>query len=494
MSYRIDNFIDGETTESRSERFGAIFNPATGQQQGSVVLSTADECAEAIACAERAFGEWSQTPPLVRARVLFRFKELMEQHRDELAQLISREHGKVFSDAQGELTRGWRWWSLPAAFPTCSRGALLNVGRGVDSHSMMQPVGVCAGITPFNFPAMVPLWMFPVAWPAATPSSSSPRRRIRPSLRMAELLKQAGLPDGVLNVVNGDKEVVDAADRPEVGAVSFVGSTPIAQYIYATASAHGKRVQALGGAKNHMVVMPDANLDQAVSALMGPPMARRASVAWRSRWPWWWVTRPPMPWWRSSRPWWRPCGSARAWVRVRRTRWGPHQPGTPGQGARLRGSGGGRGGRAGGGWPGPEPWRGLLHRGQPVRSGRPRDAHLPGGDLRPRARHRAGPDYETALRLINEHEYGNGTAIFTGDGDTARDFTTRVQVGMVGVNVPIPVPMAFHSFGGWKRSIFGPLNMHGPDGVRFYTRMKTVTARWPQSLRAGAEFSMPTMK
>ncbi|MGL5198922.1 MAG: CoA-acylating methylmalonate-semialdehyde dehydrogenase, partial [Aeromonas veronii] len=272
MTYRVSNFINGQLQESRSERQGAIFNPACGKQQGSVGLSSAAECQEAIAIAERAFADWSQTPPLVRARVFFRFKELMEQHRDELAQLISREHGKVFSDAQGELTRGLEVVEFACGIPHLLKGEhSLNVGRGVDSYSMMQPVGVCAGITPFNFPAMVPLWMFPVAIACGNtfilkPSEKDPSL----SLRMAELLKEAGLPDGVLNVVNGDKEVVDVLlTDPRVGAVSFVGSTPIAQYIYATASAHGKRVQALGGAKNHMVVMPDADLDQAVSALMG---------------------------------------------------------------------------------------------------------------------------------------------------------------------------------------------------------------------------------
>ncbi|MCR6551447.1 CoA-acylating methylmalonate-semialdehyde dehydrogenase, partial [Aeromonas sp. CPF2-S1] len=272
MTYRVSNFINGQLQESRSERQGAIFNPACGKQQGSVGLSSAAECQEAIAIAERAFADWSQTPPLVRARVFFRFKELMEQHRDELAQLISREHGKVFSDAQGELTRGLEVVEFACGIPHLLKGEhSLNVGRGVDSYSMMQPVGVCAGITPFNFPAMVPLWMFPVAIACGNtfilkPSEKDPSL----SLRMAELLKEAGLPDGVLNVVNGDKEVVDVLlTDPRVGAVSFVGSTPIAQYIYATASAHGKRVQALGGAKNHMVVMPDADLEQAVSALMG---------------------------------------------------------------------------------------------------------------------------------------------------------------------------------------------------------------------------------
>ena len=498
MTYRVSNFINGQPQESRSERQGAIFNPACGKQQGSVGLSSAAECQEAIAIAERAFVDWSQTPPLVRARVFFRFKELMEQHRDELAQLISREHGKVFSDAQGELTRGLEVVEFACGIPHLLKGEhSLNVGRGVDSYSMMQPVGVCAGITPFNFPAMVPLWMFPVAIACGNtfilkPSEKDPSL----SLRMAELLKEAGLPDGVLNVVNGDKEVVDVLlTDPRVGAVSFVGSTPIAQYIYATASAHGKRVQALGGAKNHMVVMPDADLDQAVSALMGAAygaagercmaisvavvvgdetadalVAKLTPLVEKLR------VGPGLG--QSPENEMGPLISKEHLTKVR----GYVDQGVA-EGAALRVDG-----------------RTLSHDEGYFIGGCLFDEVTP--EMRIYREEIFGPvlsivrvpDYETALRLINEHEYGNGTAIFTCDGDTARDFTARVQVGMVGVNVPIPVPMAFHSFGGWKRSIFGPLNMHGPDGVRFYTRMKTVTARWPQSLRSGAEFSMPTTK
>ncbi|MGL4505949.1 MAG: CoA-acylating methylmalonate-semialdehyde dehydrogenase, partial [Aeromonas sobria] len=406
----------------------------------------------------------SQTPPLVRARVFFRFKELMEQHRDELAQLISREHGKVFSDAQGELTRGLDVVEFACGIPHLLKGEhSLNVGRGVDSYSMMQPVGVCAGITPFNFPAMVPLWMFPVAIACGNtfilkPSEKDPSL----SLRMAELLKEAGLPDGVLNVVNGDKEVVDVLLTDlRVGAVSFVGSTPIAQYIYATASAHGKRVQALGGAKNHMLVMPDADLEQAVSALMGAAygaagercMAISVAVVVGDE------TADALV--------------AKLTPLVEQLRVGPGLGQGPenemgplisrehlakvrgyvdqgvAEGAALRVDG-----------------RKLAHEEGYFIGGCLFDEVTP--EMRIYREEIFGPvlaivrvpDYETALRLINEHEYGNGTAIFTCDGDTARDFTARVQVGMVGVNVPIPVPMAFHSFGGWKRSIFGPLNMH----------------------------------
>ncbi|MGL5306185.1 MAG: CoA-acylating methylmalonate-semialdehyde dehydrogenase, partial [Aeromonas veronii] len=464
MTYRVSNFINGQLQESRSERQGAIFNPACGKQQGSVGLSSAAECQEAIAIAERAFADWSQTPPLVRARVFFRFKELMEQHRDELAQLISREHGKVFSDAQGELTRGLEVVEFACGIPHLLKGEhSLNVGRGVDSYSMMQPVGVCAGITPFNFPAMVPLWMFPVAIACGNtfilkPSEKDPSL----SLRMAELLKEAGLPDGVLNVVNGDKEVVDVLlTDPRVGAVSFVGSTPIAQYIYATASAHGKRVQALGGAKNHMVVMPDADLDQAVSALMGAAygaagercmaisvavvvgdetadalVAKLTPLVEKLR------VGPGLG--QSPENEMGPLISKEHLAKVR----GYVDQGVT-EGAALRVDG-----------------RTLSHDEGYFIGGCLFDEVTP--EMRIYREEIFGPvlsivrvpDYETALRLINEHEYGNGTAIFTCDGDTARDFTARVQVGMVGVNVPIPVPMAFHSFGGWKRSIFGPLNMH----------------------------------
>ncbi|MGL5482647.1 MAG: CoA-acylating methylmalonate-semialdehyde dehydrogenase, partial [Aeromonas veronii] len=426
---------NGQPQESRSERHGAIFNPACGKQQGSVGLSSAAECQEAIAIAERAFADWSQTPPLVRARVFFRFKELMEQHRDELAQLISREHGKVFSDAQGELTRGLEVVEFVCGIPHLLKGEhSLNVGRGVDSYSMMQPVGVCAGITPFNFPAMVPLWMFPVAIACGNtfilkPSEKDPSL----SLRMAELLKEAGLPDGVLNVVNGDKEVVDVLlTDPRVGAVSFVGSTPIAQYIYATASAHGKRVQALGGAKNHMVVMPDADLDQAVSALMGAAygaagercmaisvavvvgdetadalVAKLTPLVEKLR------VGPGLG--QSPENEMGPLISKEHLAKVR----GYVDQGVA-EGAALRVDG-----------------RTLSHDEGYFIGGCLFDEVTP--EMRIYREEIFGPvlsivrvpDYETALRLINEHEYGNGTAIFTCDGDTARDFTARVQVGMV---------------------------------------------------------------
>ena len=497
----LGNFIGGQAVASTSGRTATVFNPASGEPRFQVALSSADETRQAIANAESAFASWKQVTPLNRARIMFKFKALVEQHADELATLITSEHGKVFSDAKGELTRGLEVVEFACGIPHLLKGEhSLNVGREVDSYSLMMPMGVCAGISPFNFPAMVPMWMFPVAIACGNTFIMKPSEK-DPSTpyRLAELLKEAGLPDGVFNVVNGDKESVDVLlTDPRIQAVSFVGSTPIAEYIYATASAHGKRVQALGGAKNHMVVMPDADPAQVVNSLMGAAygsagercMAISVAVC---------------------------VGDAVAdkLVSDLKTEIAAMQVG-PGLGKS------------------PEPHMGPLvtqehadkvlgyidqgiaegatlvidGRGFTVQGAE--NGYFVGPTLfdhvKPGMRiydeEIFGPvlsvvrveSYAEALDLINAHEYGNGTAIFTRDGDTARQFTENVQVGMVGVNVPIPVPMAFHSFGGWKRSLFGPLHMHGPDGVRFYTRMKTITARWPTGLRAGPEFSMPTMK
>ena len=497
----LGNFIGGQAVASTSGRTATVFNPATGEPRFQVALSSADETRQAIANAEAAFASWKQVTPLNRARIMFKFKALVEQHADELATLITSEHGKVFSDAKGELTRGLEVVEFACGIPHLLKGEhSLNDGREVDSYSVMMPMGVCAGSSPFNFPAMVPMWMFPVAIACGNTFIMKPSEK-DPSTpyRLAELLKEAGLPDGVFNVVNGDKESVDVLlTDPRIQAVSFVGSTPIAEYIYATASAHGKRVQALGGAKNHMVVMPDADPAQVVNSLMGAAygsagercMAISVAVC---------------------------VGDAVAdkLVSDLKTEIAAMQVG-PGLGKS------------------PEPHMGPLvtrehadkvlgYIDQGVAEGATlvidgRGFTVQGAEngyfvgptlfdhVKPGMRiydeEIFGPvlsvvrveSYAEALDLINAHEYGNGTAIFTRDGDTARQFTENVQVGMVGVNVPIPVPMAFHSFGGWKRSLFGPLHMHGPDGVRFYTRMKTITARWPTGLRAGPEFSMPTMK
>ncbi|USD62422.1 CoA-acylating methylmalonate-semialdehyde dehydrogenase [Vibrio sp. SCSIO 43140] len=498
MSVLVSNFINGEIVESSSNRSADLFNPANGELRGQVQLSSAQEAIDAVEVAKQAQVDWQATPPLQRARVMFRFKALLEENADELATLISTEHGKVHSDALGELTRGLEVVEFACGIPHLLKGEhSLNVGREIDSYSMMQPVGVCVGITPFNFPVMVPLWMIPVALACGNsfilkPSEKDPSA----SLMLAKLLKEAGLPDGVFNVVQGDKEVVDALlEAPDVAAVSFVGSTPIAEAIYSKGSAHGKRVQALGGAKNHLVVMPDADLEGATNAIMGAAygaagercMAISVAVA---------------------------VGDEAAdklvaalKEKVEALRVGPGLGVSPenemgplvsephmNKVREYIQSGVDQGAT-------------LVVDGRDIDTGAP--GYFVGGTLFDNVKPDMtiykeeifGPvlsvvrakDYQEALELINQHEFGNGTAIFTRDGDTARDFSEKVQIGMVGVNVPIPVPMAFHSFGGWKRSIFGPLNVHGNDGVRFYTRMKTITARWPKGQRE-SEFVMPTMK
>ncbi|MEJ2455423.1 MAG: CoA-acylating methylmalonate-semialdehyde dehydrogenase [Candidatus Thiodiazotropha sp.] len=497
MANTLTHFINGQNTTGEGDRTAPVFNPATGEIEHQVSLASAEETRRAIAAAREALPGWAATTPLRRARVMFRFRELLERHADELTALITREHGKLLSDARGELTRGLEVVEFACGIPHLLKGEYSeSVGTGVDSWSLRQPLGVCAGVTPFNFPAMVPMWMFPVALACGNTFILKPSER-DPScpLRLAELLSEAGLPDGVFNLVNGDKEAVDVLlTDPRVAALSFVGSTPIAEYIYRTASDHGKRVQALGGAKNHMVVMPDANLDQAVNALMGAAygsagercMAISVAVA---------------------------VGDAgdrlveRLIPRVSSLKVGP---GT-GPDAEM----------------GPvvtEAHRkrildyiesGLAEGAELVVDGR--ELRIPGheggfflgGSLFDRVEpgmriYREEifgpvlvvvrvPDFQAALHLVNQHEYGNGTAIFTSDGGTARAFSHAVQVGMVGINVPIPVPMAYHSFGGWKRSLFGDLHVHGPDGVRFYTRLKTVTATWPDELPDQTEFVMPTM-
>ncbi|MDI5933335.1 CoA-acylating methylmalonate-semialdehyde dehydrogenase [Halomonas kalidii] len=496
----LGNFINGQVVASQSGRTAPVYNPATGEQRLQVALSSAAETREAVRIAHEAFAGWAKVTPLKRSRILFKFKDLVETHADELARLISSEHGKVFSDAKGEVTRGLEVVEFACGIPHLQKGEhSMNVGTGVDSYSMMQPLGVCAGISPFNFPAMVPMWMFPIALACGNtfvmkPSEKDPTT----SIRLAELLKEAGLLDGVFNVVNGDKEAVDVLLTDErVQAVSFVGSTPIAEYIYATGSAHGKRVQALGGAKNHMVIMPDADLDQAVGALMGAAygsagercMAISVAV---------------------------PVGEETA-QRLReklvaelgKLRVGPgivdgpdHDMGPLVTQEHL------------------EKVRGYIQTGvnegaELVVDGREAviegagNGFFLGGSLfdhvKPGMRIHSeeifGPvlaiaraeSFDDAVAVINDHEFGNGTAIFTRDGDAARQFCDQIQVGMIGVNVPIPVPMAFHSFGGWKRSLFGPLHMHGPDGVRFNTRMKTITQRWPSGIREETNhFTMPT--
>ncbi|KAA2286077.1 CoA-acylating methylmalonate-semialdehyde dehydrogenase [Arenimonas fontis] len=495
---RIPHFIQGREQAAEDGRWGEVFDPASGRVAGRVALASADEVSAAVAAAEAAFPAWAETTPLSRARVLFRFKELLERHADEIAAAITAEHGKVLADARGELTRGIEVVEFACGAPHLLKGEhSMNVGREVDSWTEYAPLGVVAGITPFNFPCMVPMWMFPVALACGNTFVLKPSERDPgPTLILARLLKEAGLPDGVFNVVHGDKVAVDALlDDPRVRAVSFVGSTPIAEYIYARGSANGKRVQALGGAKNHMVILPDADLDQAAGALLGAGygsagercMAISVAVCVGDKL--------------------ADAMVARLKPMVEGLRIGPGCQGDPDMGPLVTAahrdkvrayvdSGVAEGARL------VVDGRGLKVPGAP-------DGFFLGGCLfdhvQPHMRiYREEifgpvlcvlrvPDFETALKLVNEHEYGNGAAVFTRDGDAARQFAHRVQAGMVGINVPIPVPMAFHSFGGWKRSLFGPLHMHGPDGVRFYTRLKTITARWPTGLR-DPEFVMPTMK
>ena len=496
--FALGHFVAGRHVAGTSGREGPVYNPATGVLRGHVAFASDEETRAAIAAAEAALPGWSAITPLQRARIMFRFKALLEANADELALLLTSEHGKVLSDARGEITRGIEVVEFACGIPQLLKSEFTeNVGSGVDSWSIRQPVGVCAGVTPFNFPAMVPMWMFPVAIACGNTFVLKPSEK-DPSvpLRVAELLKQAGLPDGVFNVVNGDRDAVDTLlTDPRVAAVSFVGSTPVAEYIYRTASAHGKRVQALGGAKNHMVVMPDADTRNAASALVGAAygsagercMAIAVAVA---------------------------VGEAGdrlveavkqqlaellvAPGTVERADMGPLV--TREHLERVRGYVD----------LGVQEGAELVVDGRGIRVTGHEQGYYLGPCLfdhvRPEMRiYREeifgpvlcvirAPDLESALELVNAHEFGNGTAIFTASGEAARSFTQRVQAGMVGVNVPIPVPMAFHSFGGWKRSLFGPLHVHGPDGVRFYTRLKTVTSRWPTSAQEGAQFVMPTMK
>jgi malonate-semialdehyde dehydrogenase (acetylating)/methylmalonate-semialdehyde dehydrogenase len=494
----LGHFVAGQPLAGASGRDGPVYDPATGALRGRVAFASVEETRSAITAAETALPGWAATTPLQRARVLFRFKALLESHMDELALTLSSEHGKVLSDARGEVVRGLEVVEFACGIPQLLKSEFTeNVGTGVDSWSMRQPVGVCAGITPFNFPAMVPMWMFPVAIACGNTFVLKPSEK-DPSvpLRVAELLKEAGLPDGVFNVVNGDREAVDTLlTDPRVAAVSFVGSTPVAEYIYRTASAHGKRVQALGGAKNHMVVMPDADTRNAASALVGAAygsagercMAISVAVA---------VGEAGDRLIEAVRE--QLASLKVAPGTVEGADMGPlvtreHLERVRGyvdlgvaEGAKLVVDG-----------------RGLVVKGH-------EQGHYLGPclfdhvlpEMRIYREEIFGPvlcvvrvpDLDSALELVNAHEFGNGTAIFTASGEAARSFTQRVQCGMVGVNVPIPVPMAFHSFGGWKRSLFGPLHVHGPDGVRFYTRLKTVTSRWPTAAREGAQFVMPTMK
>lgn len=494
----VGHFIQGAPVAGRSGRRQAVFNPATGAVARQVVLGSADDVNAAVAAAQAAFDGWAQTPPIRRARVMFKFLELMNQHRDTLAAMITAEHGKVFTDAQGEVSRGIDIIEFACGIPQLLKGDFTDqVSTGIDNWTLRQPLGVVAGITPFNFPCMVPCWMFPVAIAAGNSFILKPSERDpSASLFMAELLKQAGLPDGVFNVVQGDKVVVDALlTHPDVKALSFVGSTPIAQYIYETGAHHGKRVQALGGAKNHMVVMPDADLDQAVDALIGAgygsagercmaisvavvvgDIADRLvdAVAARAK-----TLKVKNGMELDAEM--GPIVTAEALKRIS----GYIDIGVQ-EGAQLVVDGRGLRvpGHDGGFWIGGTLFDHVTPQMRIYRE------EIFGPVL---AVVRV-PDFAAALALVNAHEFGNGVACFTSDGNVAREFARRVQVGMVGINVPIPVPMAWHGFGGWKKSLFGDMHAYGEEGVRFYTKQKSVMQRWPSSIARGAEFVMPTAK
>ncbi|WP_145553795.1 CoA-acylating methylmalonate-semialdehyde dehydrogenase [Yersinia canariae] len=497
----VSNFIGGKNSLSSSNLTADIHNPATGKVESQVTQSTAEEVHQAIGIAHQAFSHWSQTTPLRRARIMFNFKTLIEQHRDELAELIVREHGKVYSDALGEITRGLEVVEFACGIPHLLKGEYsADVGTGVDCFSMMQPLGVVVGITPFNFPAMVPMWMFPIALtcgntfilkpPALDPSAS---------VRLAELLTEAGLPDGVFNVIHCSNEsAAQLCTDPRIQAVSFVGSSTVAEHIYTTASAHGKRVQAFGAAKNQAIIMPDADLDATVNALMGGAFGSAGERC-------------------MALPIAVVVGESTADKLIEKLK--PLI-------ANLRvGPGIKQGGEENEMGPlisavhqkkvlgyideGVKEGATLVTDGRNYKVAGYEQGFYVGGtlfdhvtpDMKIYRKEIFGPvlgivrvpDYQTAINTVNSHEFGNGSAIFTSNGHYARQFVHEVQAGMVGVNVPVPVPMAFHSFGGWKRSVFGALNVHGTDGVRFYTRMKTTTARWPTGQQTVSEYSMPTL-
>jgi len=494
----VHHFINGAAVPGRSGRQGDVFNPATGEVQARVDFASADEVREGIAVAQKALPGWAAKPPLQRARVMFRYKELLEKNMDRIAGILTEEHGKVFSDAKGEVLRGLEVVEFACGAPHLLKGEYSeSVGTGIDSYSVRQPVGVVAAITPFNFPAMVPLWMFPMALVCGNtvilkPSEKDPSA---PNL-LAELLLEAGAPEGILNVVHGDKVAVDTLlTDPGVNAVSFVGSTAVGEYIYSTGSAHGKRVQALCGAKNHMVVMPDADLDRAADALMGSGygaagercMAISVAVAVGDVGDKLIQKLEPKVRALKVAPGMDPDAEMGPLIT------GQHRDKVRSyidlgveEGAELVVDG-----------------RGLALQGY-------EDGFFLGGSLFDRVTPEMriykeeifGPvlsvvrakDFGEALALVNGHEYGNGTAIFTESGELARTFASNCNIGMVGVNVPIPVPVAYHTFGGWKRSAFGDHGMYGMDAIRFYTKQKTMTARWPTGQAEGAQFTFPIMR
>jgi len=495
----LSHYLNGAPVKGGSGRFADVMNPATGEVQARVPLASADEIAEAVETAAMAQPAWAATNPQRRARVLMEFVRLLNRDMDKLAEALSREHGKTLPDAAGDVQRGLEVVEFCIGAPHLLKGEYTDAaGPGIDMYSMRQPLGVCAGITPFNFPAMIPMWMFAPAIACGNAFILKPSER-DPSvpLMLAALMEEAGLPKGILQVVNGDKEAVDALlDHPVIQSIGFVGSTPIAEYIYSRGCAAGKRVQCFGGAKNHMIIMPDADMDQAADALVGAGygaagercMAISVAV---------------------------PVGDKTADAlieklvpRIEKLKVGPYTAGADVDYGpvvtkaaqesilRLVQSGVDQGAE-------------LVVDGRDFKLQGYEDGFFVGPHLFDRVtkdmdiyrKEIFGPvlstvraqSYEEALSLAMDHEYGNGTAIFTRDGDTARDFANRINIGMVGVNVPIPVPLAYHSFGGWKKSMFGDLNQHGTDSFRFYTRTKTVTARWPSGLKEGGEFHFKPM-
>ncbi|MEO6014977.1 MAG: CoA-acylating methylmalonate-semialdehyde dehydrogenase [Devosia sp.] len=493
----IGHFIDGSETTGSSQSFQEVFNPATGEAQAQVVLGSSLDLEAAVASAAAAQPRWAATNPQRRARVFFNFVALINTHLDELALMLSSEHGKTVEDSKGDIVRGLEVAEFAAGAPHLLKGEFTDgAGPGIDMYSMRQPVGIGAGITPFNFPAMIPLWMLSPAIAAGNAFILKPSERC-PSVpvRLAQLAIEAGLPKGVLNVLQGGKEVVDGLLHDDrVGAISFVGSTPIARHVYATAAANGKRVQAFGGAKNHMIIMPDADLEKAADALMGAGygsagercMAISVAV---------------------------PVGAATAArmidilrPRIEKLRVGPATDSASQMGPVITRAAQARIKQLIG--TGVEQGADLVVDGRDFSLQGYENGYFVGPTLFDRVTPEMdiyrqeifGPvlsvvrseTYEQALKLTMDNPYGNGTAIFTRDGDTARDFAARVNVGMVGVNVPVPVPLAYHSFGGWKASAFGDLNQHGTDAMRFWTRTKTVTARWPSGIKEGAVFQMPT--
>lgn len=499
MTREIEHFVAGQRLAGASGRYGEVFNPAIGEVQAKAPLASRDEVAKAVAAAETAFPEWSRASVVKRARVMFRFLELVSAEKDALAELLASEHGKVFEDAKGDVQRGLDVIEFACGIPHFMKGEYSNnAASGIDVYSMKKPLGVVGCITPFNFPAMIPMWMFGIAIACGNTVVLKPSEK-DPSVpvRLAELMMDAGAPPGVLNVVHGDKEAVDAIlEHPAIQAVSFVGSTAIAKYVYSHGTAHGKRVQAMGGAKNHMIIMPDADLDQVTDALIGSAygsagercMANPVAVP---------VTDKVAD-----------AVIERLKPRIDELKIGPSLDPEMEMGPLVSA----------------EHRKKVKHYidmgaeegGELVVDGRDFKCPVQGYEngffmgaslfdkVTPEMESyqeeifgpvlqivRAG-DFEEAVSLPSKHRYGNGTSIFTRDGDAAREYADRVEVGMVGVNVPIPVPLAFHTFGGWKQSAFGDVNQHGEAGVRFFTKVKTVTSRWPTGIRAGADFHIPT--